>query len=606
MNMRKLFTLIALLLLLTSTSSAEFVNATQKNIKAVAVVSGENRGATINITVIVTPGNGRVFVSTLPYTEIDMQGSAQLAAITACDLTGKDFLKYDFFYIIEAEAPIVGGPSAGGIMTVATIAALLDLPIREDVFMTGMIYPDGFIGPVGGIPYKLEAAAKSGAKIFLIPKGQRYVEVEETKRIQRGPFVLITTETKTVDVVDYGRKLGVTVIEVETVNEALKYFTGYEIRRSEGKIDLSQYSYLLKKLADYMRDRSEKMYSEFKKVAERDVKENIDKRLEEARKNYERGNYYTSTSQYFTANIFMRAEIYRKTLNDENFEREVKTIEEEIEAVRGSLNQEYGLIAMQLVGAAEERLGRAEQYLEKARTSENFEEAALYLAFAKERVESAKVWLSLLPEIREDVPIKKEEVVRRAQFYLSTAESLLVYSKSIGGFSRLLFGENSAESSLELSKKLYSQGYYFGSIFASIDSMVKSAVAIELIGAKSFDEKISAARDSARASLSEAERVTPILAIAYFEYGETSEGVYKLIYYKLSERIAKLMLNLAGGGEVELVKSEYVLPETTPAVKNIGERIYESVKKSVEIPGFEILLGIAAVSLAVYARRKAR
>ena len=606
MNMRKLFTLIALLLLLASTSSAEFVNATQKNIKAVAVVSGENRGATINITVIVTPGNGRVFVSTLPYTEIDMQGSAQLAAITACDLTGKDFLKYDFFYIIEAEAPIVGGPSAGGIMTVATIAALLDLPIREDVFMTGMIYPDGFIGPVGGIPYKLEAAAKSGAKIFLIPKGQRYVEVEETKRIQRGPFVLITTETKTVDVVDYGRKLGVTVIEVETVNEALKYFTGYEIRRSEGKIDLSQYSYLLKKLADYMRERSERIYSEFEKVAEMDVKKNIDKRLEEARENYEKGNYYTSTSQYFTANIFMRAEIYRKTLNNENFEREVKTIEEEIEAVRGSLNQEYGLIAMQLVGAAEERLGRAEQYLEKARTSENFEEAALYLAFAKERVESAKVWLSLLPEIREDVPIKKKEVVRRAQFYLSTAESLLVYSKSIGGFSRLLFGENSAESSLELSKKLYSQGYYFGSIFASIDSMVKSAVAIELIGAKSLEEKISAARDSARASLSEAEKVTPILAIAYFEYGETSEGVYKLIYYKLSERIAKLMLNLAGGGEVELVKSEYVLPETTPSVENIGERIYESVKKSVEIPGFEILLGIAAASLAVYARRKAR
>ncbi len=603
--MRKLLTLIALLLLV-STSSAEFVNATQKTIKAVAVVSGENRGATINITVIVTPGNGRVFVSTLPYTEIDMQGSAQLAAITACDLTGKDFLKYDFFYIIEAEAPIVGGPSAGGVMTVATIAALLDLPIRDDVFMTGMIYPDGFIGPVGGIPYKLEAAAKNGAKIFLIPKGQRYVEVEETKRIQKGPFVLVTTETKTVDVVDYGRKLGVNVIEVETVNEALKYYTGYEIKRGEGKIDLSEYSYLLKKLADYMKERSEKMYSEFVKVADKEVKESIDKRLEEAKRNYEEGNYYTSTSQYFTANIFMRAEIYRKTLNDENFEEEVKSIEKEIEDVRVSLTQNYGLIAMQLVGAAEERLGKAEQYLEKARTSENFDEASLYLAFAKERVESAKVWLSLLPEIKEDVPLKREEVVRRAQFYLSTAESLLVYSKSIGGFSRLLFGENSAEDSLELSKKLYSQGYYLGSIFASIDSMVKSAVAIELIGAKDLNEKVEAARESAKTSLSEAEKITPILAIAYFEYGETSEGVYKLIYYKLSERIAKLMLNLAGGGEVELVKSEYVLPETTPVVKNVGERIYESVKKSVEIPGFEGVAVILSLLLAVHARRKAR
>lgn len=589
------------LILLIFPVSGQFVNATEKHIKAVAVVSGENKGAVINITVIVTPGNGRVFVSTLPYTEIDMQGSAQLAAITACDLTGKDFLKYDFFYIIEASAPIVGGPSAGGVMTVATIAALLNLSIRDDVYMTGMIYPDGFIGPVGGIPYKLEAAAENGAKIFLIPKGQRYVEVEETKKIQKGPFVLVTTETKTVDVVELGRKLGVKVVEVETVNDALKFFTGFELRREGGSIDLSKYSYLLKKLADYMKDRSEEIYSEFSKVADPDVKAQIDERLKEAEKNYEAGNYYTSTSQFFTANIFMRAEIYRKTLkSDEDFEREINAIENELKAVRKSLEgKEYGVIALQLVGAAEERLGRAEQYIEKARSSNSFEEAALNLAFARERVESAKVWLSLLPEIREDIPIKSEDLKRRAQFYLSTAESLLVYSRSIGGFSQLLFGDNSAEESLELSKSLYSQGYYAGSIFASIDSMVKSAVAIELIGVKDLSEKIEAARVSARNSLADAEKVNPILAIAYFEYGETSDGIFKLIYYKLSERIAKLMLNLAGGSEVELVKSEYVLTNTTPAVENVGEKIYEGVKKAVEVPGFEVVVAILSLAYAI-------
>ncbi|NOY11782.1 MAG: serine protease-like protein, partial [Archaeoglobi archaeon] len=150
--------LLAVLLLITPALS-QFENYTERSIKAVAVVSGANKGATIDITVIVTPGNGKVFVSVSPFTEIDMQGSAQLSALTACDLTGKDFLNYDFFYIIEAKSTIVGGPSAGAVMTIATIAALENLTLRDDVFMTGMIYPDGSIGPVGGIPYKLEAAA---------------------------------------------------------------------------------------------------------------------------------------------------------------------------------------------------------------------------------------------------------------------------------------------------------------------------------------------------------------------------------------------------------------------------------------------------------------
>ncbi|MEM2271397.1 MAG: serine protease-like protein, partial [Archaeoglobaceae archaeon] len=57
----------------------------QKTIKAVAVTSGEEpEGVVINITVLINSGSGRVFVSTTPFTEIDMQGSAQLSALTAC------------------------------------------------------------------------------------------------------------------------------------------------------------------------------------------------------------------------------------------------------------------------------------------------------------------------------------------------------------------------------------------------------------------------------------------------------------------------------------------------------------------------------------------
>ena len=247
--------LIAILVFPTISVNAQFINAKIVTIKAVAVKSGEiPEGVVINITVIVTPGTGKVFVSTLPYTEIDMQGSAQLAALTACDLLGLDFTKYNFFYEIKAESPIVGGPSAGAVMTIATIAALKNLTLRDDVYMTGMIYPDGFIGPVGGIPYKLEAAAEAGAKIFLIPKGQRIVYVQERVEQKQGPFLIITTRTKPVDLVEYGKKLGVEVVEVSTIEEALWYYTGYTIEKPKLTINLSKYSDLLKILAINMRN----------------------------------------------------------------------------------------------------------------------------------------------------------------------------------------------------------------------------------------------------------------------------------------------------------------------------------------------------------------
>jgi len=40
--------------------------------------------------------------------------------------------------------------------------------------MTGTIDKDGSIGPVGGIPDKIRAAAREGYRTVLIPEGQRY------------------------------------------------------------------------------------------------------------------------------------------------------------------------------------------------------------------------------------------------------------------------------------------------------------------------------------------------------------------------------------------------------------------------------------------------
>jgi len=107
-------------------------------------------GILLGAQVIVTNGTGHVFVDTNPYTQVDLQGSARVAAMVASDVLGIDEKTYDFYYIIDISSPIIGGPSAGGALTVATIAAINKWSLKPNVVMTGMINPDGSIGPVEG------------------------------------------------------------------------------------------------------------------------------------------------------------------------------------------------------------------------------------------------------------------------------------------------------------------------------------------------------------------------------------------------------------------------------------------------------------------------
>lgn len=603
--MKKLLLLVALILLI-QTANAQFINEREVNIKAVAVTSGPSpEGAVIDITVIITPGNGRVFVSTSPYTEIDMQGSAQLAALTACDVLGIDFMKYNFFYIIEADAPIVGGPSAGGVMTVATIAALKNLTIRKDVFMTGMIYPDGFIGPVGGIPYKLEAAAKNGAKIFLIPKGQRVVYVQEQKEEKRGPFIFITTKTRSIDLVEYGKQFGVEVREVETIEEALAYYTGYSIVKPQLQFDVSEYSNMLKLLADRMKDDTLNLLEKVERYADQDELKQVMEILESGDESYEKGNYYTATSRYFTAKIKLRYILYTHTIkNEDDLSREFTNTENELKHTVDYIKsvKELGIESFQLFGAAEERVTIAEEYLHLARTSRDIDTALQYLAYSRERIESAKLWLSLLDTIKKDIPIGEEELKKRAQFYLNQAESLIVYASSIGGYPSLI---NEAKKNVDLSRKQLNEGFYSGAAISALDAIIKASLSIELINANDdlIKTKEESARASAQSALAEVEKVvTPILPTAYYEYAETSDDILlRLSYYKLSERLAKLISAVAKVySERELVEVEFV-PYTTPTPEETRLPIIEP-----EVPGFEAWVAVTALAAvsALGARRK--
>jgi uncharacterized protein len=121
----------------------------------------------------------------------------------------------------------IDGPSAGGAITVAIMAAFQNKQVKDDVYMTGTINSDGTIGSVGGIPYKAIAAAENGAQYLLVPLGQSNVVLYMPKTVKIGRLSYTTYEKIVVELEDYlsDQEFTVDVIEVASVMEAYEIFT---------------------------------------------------------------------------------------------------------------------------------------------------------------------------------------------------------------------------------------------------------------------------------------------------------------------------------------------------------------------------------------------
>ncbi|WP_297515138.1 S16 family serine protease, partial [Thermococcus sp.] len=104
---------------------------------AVAKTStGELTGVVTEFVITVTPGSGHVYIETWPLAQVDMQASARLATRVAGRVLGVNMSHYDVFIQVRANTSIIGGPSAGGTMTVGIIAALRGWKVNPNVMMT--------------------------------------------------------------------------------------------------------------------------------------------------------------------------------------------------------------------------------------------------------------------------------------------------------------------------------------------------------------------------------------------------------------------------------------------------------------------------------------
>lgn len=89
------------------------------------------------------------------------------------------------------------GPSGGLILSLA----LYDYLVKEDITKglkisgTGTIDPDGNVGDIGGVKYKLAGAVKSKADIFFVPNGENYQEAMKIKNEKNYKIKVVGVST---------------------------------------------------------------------------------------------------------------------------------------------------------------------------------------------------------------------------------------------------------------------------------------------------------------------------------------------------------------------------------------------------------------------------
>lgn len=174
------------------------------------------QGSVASLDLEMKPGKGRIFVDTYPLTQLDTVISTRLAKEFACEYVDVDCSKYDFFYTIRSNSPLIGGPSAGAAMAIATIAALEGFSVH-DVAITGTINSGGLIGVVAGVRQKIDAASREGIGRVMVPAFT-------------PPIIL---ENTTLDPALYGALRGVEVIPVTSIDEALMQLSPRAVHTSE-------------------------------------------------------------------------------------------------------------------------------------------------------------------------------------------------------------------------------------------------------------------------------------------------------------------------------------------------------------------------------------
>ncbi len=175
----------------------------------------ETGGALLQIEAVIMPGKGNLQI-TGKLGEV-MQESVQAAMSYVRSRALQLGLPLDFYKKIDIHVHVPegaipkDGPSAGITIATAIVSALLKVPVKNTVAMTGEITLRGRVLPIGGLKEKLLAAIRGGIKTVIIPKENE----KELKEI--NPKILKNLEIVLVENMDEVLKIALMLEDPSTL-----------------------------------------------------------------------------------------------------------------------------------------------------------------------------------------------------------------------------------------------------------------------------------------------------------------------------------------------------------------------------------------------------
>jgi uncharacterized protein len=509
---------IALLLLVPSVLAQ---TGTIKLLALSELSDGTATGAVADLELRVEPGEQRVYLETFPLTKITTQISMRFAQQVACKELDIDCSDRDFYFTIKALPGIVGGPSAGSAAAVLTASLITGYELRNDTAITGTINSGGIIGPVGGLKEKITAAATSGMKRVLIPRGTSELRDNDTN--------------KTTDLVKYGKLIDIEVIEVSTLLEAMKEYTGREFPRLNGSLEIEPgYLGTMKAVSVDLCNRTERINASLAShrtganttELEQDAV-NFTARASDA---FNSSQYYASASFCFRANVlYKQAWALQRNWTAADI---IKARDELIGAVANYSDavdsREIRTITdLQTYMSVKERLFEAEETLAEihGRGNETNDDAE-NLAYAEERLFSAKTWARFFNGNEASFVVGSSSLKDSCIAKISEAEERISYVKSY-----LPDSLEDTRAELDKAYKDLSGGKYTLCLYKASKTKSEADVILGIIGveAERIDELIDLKREIARDAIikSQQKGIFPIIGYSYYEYSGSLKPIDK-------------------------------------------------------------------------------
>ena len=571
------------------------VNAKEGHMKLLAVTETNNgyKGGIADLYLEIKPGSGRVFLETFPLTRVDTQVSTRFAREIACDFADVDCSKYDFFYTITANSPIVAGPSAGAAISVLTFSLIKDIDFDENTAITGTINSGGLIGPVGGLKAKIEAADKVGMKKVLIPMGESIDEGNES-------FKKNESVNESFDLDGLRERYGMEIKEVITLDEAIFEFTGKKFREKKADLTISQdYKDTMKMLAIQLCSRStqlKKTISNLEIIGNKTkpALANAVNMSDKGKDAFNEYKYYSSASYCFGANVeFNYLSLLQLNLTEEEIIKKVNGLRAEIKSFDETIeNEEIKTITdLESYMVVKERLVEANEFLGMvAEATGNRDEILHNLAYAIERFNSAKSWARFLENTGKEFNFNDEVIKSAFKTKLSEVEERLQYVQ-------LYFPSipTAAKKELDYAYQDLQEGNYGLCLFKASKAKADVDAILSVFGVKNnnisniINQKLIIVE---RNLVEETEKgVFPILGYSYFEYANSLKDFDPFSALLYSEYA------------LELSNLDIYFKSTTSSRLNLFERVDS---KLIVVLIIGVILGIFIAKLLNFKQKKVK